>query len=73
MPAVGFKPTASAGERPQTYALDCADTGTGFLISVVQENHSEHHFGGCDRKRVLHAVIYSIEHTPITQTNMNFS
>ena len=29
MPPVGFEPTISAGERPQTYALDCAATGTG--------------------------------------------
>jgi len=28
---VGFEPTISAGERPQTYALDRAATGTGFL------------------------------------------
>jgi hypothetical protein len=28
-PPVGFEPTISAGERPQTYALDRADTGTG--------------------------------------------
>jgi len=33
MPPVGFEPTISAGERPQTYALDCAATGTGFSIS----------------------------------------
>jgi len=26
---VGFEPTISAGERPQTYALDSAATGTG--------------------------------------------
>ena len=29
MPTVGFEPTISAGERPQTYALDRAATGTG--------------------------------------------
>jgi len=29
MPPVGFKPKISAGERPQTYALDGAATGTG--------------------------------------------
>ena len=29
MPPVGFEPTTSAGERPQTYALDHAATGTG--------------------------------------------
>ena len=28
-PPVGFEPTISAGERPQTYALDRAATGTG--------------------------------------------
>jgi len=26
---VGFEPTISAGERPKTYALDRAATGTG--------------------------------------------
>jgi hypothetical protein len=29
---VGFKPKISAGERPQTYALDRAATGTGVWI-----------------------------------------
>ena len=29
MPPVGFETTISAGERPQTYALDRAATGTG--------------------------------------------
>ena len=29
MPPVGFEPTISAGERPQTYALDRVATGTG--------------------------------------------
>ena len=28
---VGFEPTISAGERPQSYALDRAATGTGML------------------------------------------
>ena len=31
MPPVGFEPTISAGERPQTHALDRAATGTGNL------------------------------------------
>jgi len=31
MPPVGFETTISAGERPQTYALDRAATGTGIL------------------------------------------
>ena len=29
MTPVGFEPTISAGERPQTYALDRAATGIG--------------------------------------------
>ena len=35
MPRVGFEPTISAGERPKTYALDRAATGTG--CEVVTE------------------------------------
>jgi len=31
MPPVGFETTISTGERPQTYALDRAVTGTGQL------------------------------------------
>jgi hypothetical protein len=35
MPAVEFEPTVSAGERPQTYALDRAATGTGKLVLLA--------------------------------------
>jgi hypothetical protein len=31
---VGFEPIISAGERPKTYALDRAATGTGSLYTV---------------------------------------
>ena len=34
MPPAGFEPTISAGERPQTYALDRAATGTGSFITI---------------------------------------
>ena len=34
MPPAGFEPTISAGERPQTYALDRAATGTGVYIWI---------------------------------------
>ena len=34
MPPVGFEPTISAGERPQTYALDRAATGTGLRCNL---------------------------------------
>jgi hypothetical protein len=33
-PPMEFEPTVSAGERPQTYALDRAATGTGFSCSA---------------------------------------
>ena len=36
MPPVGFEPTISAGERPKTYALDRAATGTGDLSSLLR-------------------------------------
>jgi hypothetical protein len=38
MPPVGFEPTISAGERPKTYALDGAATGTGSSDDIVLIN-----------------------------------
>ena len=35
MPHVGFEPTISADEWPQTYALDCTATGTGTLHTSI--------------------------------------
>jgi len=32
MPWVGFETTITAGERPKTYALDLAATGTGVIF-----------------------------------------
>ena len=32
MTPVGFEPTIPAGERPKTYALDRAATGTGISV-----------------------------------------
>jgi hypothetical protein len=37
MPLAGFEPTISAGERPQTYALDRAATGTGVFQFFAQK------------------------------------
>ena len=44
MPPVGFEPTISAGERPQTYALDRAATGTGLSSHTLSKttNIKEH-------------------------------
>ena len=36
MPPAGFEPTVSAGERPQTYALNRAATGTGTSAANLQ-------------------------------------
>jgi hypothetical protein len=35
MPPVGFEPTISADERPQTYALDRATSGTGIKYKQI--------------------------------------
>ena len=35
MPPVGFEPTIAAGERPYTYALDRAATGTGIKCKYI--------------------------------------
>jgi len=37
MPPVGFEPTISADERPQTYILDRAATGTGLQFRLQNE------------------------------------
>jgi len=42
MPAVGFETTISAGERPQTYALNCAATGTGNCRLLLLDNSLVH-------------------------------
>jgi hypothetical protein len=38
MPRVWFEPTISPGERPQTYVLDRAATGTGVVSNIVFKN-----------------------------------
>jgi len=38
MPPVGFEPTFSARERPQTYTLDRAATATGSIPLIVPKN-----------------------------------
>ena len=70
MPPVGFEPTISAGERPQTYALDRAATGTGTNTDIeiqncIRANASNHREvlallqeveSDCDGK-VRHAIV----------------
>jgi hypothetical protein len=49
MPAVEFEIKISAGERPQTYALDRAATGTGVfssaLLIINGQCHTTFNFG----------------------------
>jgi hypothetical protein len=37
MPPVGLEPTIAVGERPYTYALDRAATGTGIPITYPKQ------------------------------------
>ena len=43
MPPVGNEPTISAGERPHTYALDRAATGTGYKNVWKVKNYTVLH------------------------------
>ena len=50
MPPVGFETTIPVGERPQTYALERAATGTGQQLICLQNNNNNnlhHHFVQC--------------------------
>ena len=44
MHPVGFEPTISAGERPQTYALDRAATGTGNAFNTLRTGDADLRF-----------------------------
>ena len=61
MPPVGFEPTISGGERPQTYALDRAATGTGINDSIPS-NRSPHLIP--DTPRHFH-LLWHTSHTHI--------
>jgi hypothetical protein len=63
MPAVGFEPTISAGERPQNFALNLAATGIGFVIFSYYKYDGDSSFSGNTRQ---------IEHNKTcTQGNMS--
>ena len=47
MPPVGFEHTISAGERPKTYALDRAATGTGKLHPLLWGSHINYKIVHC--------------------------
>jgi len=57
MPPVGFEPTISAGERPQTYALDRAAIGTGFQ-DLVRHANTAHAGGRYTSNQQLYDLMY---------------
>ena len=44
MAPVGFEPTISAGERPQTYALNRASTGTHKVVKMHKIDSNNLHY-----------------------------
>ena len=74
MPPVGFEPTISAGERPQTYALDRTATGTGYIFTVwclnlpgeilhKKKNHSDER-NKCFNRRITIINLLTIGREP---------
>jgi hypothetical protein len=59
MPPVGFEPTISAGERPQTYALDRATTGTGIICMYINIYIYVHNINICIFMYIHIAYIYT--------------
>jgi len=58
MPPVEFEPTISAGQRPQTYALDRVATGTGPEIALPNLNACCDQAGlSSGRKRKIWSII----------------
>jgi len=56
MPPVEFEPTISAGERPQTHALDRAATGTGLILGLKNVNVNEN-FGNFLKFKYCNAFV----------------
>jgi len=53
MPSVGFESTISAGERPRTYALERAATGTGFFYDIMWKKYFT----------AVHVTVYNVANT----------
>ena len=68
---VGFKPTILAGERPQSYALDRAATGTGgtwYLLSMkfyCQLFHSDVH-------KITFSILFPLSWTYVSIYKQNW-
>ena len=79
MPPVGFEPTISTGERPKTYVLDRAVTGTVIVLLGIQvfilcgclkiqdRNMSSKYFTGvCLQENMSEPVIKGIHTSQVT-------
>ena len=69
MPWVGFEPTISTGERPKTYALDRAATGTGRLY-VVNKIENQAMKMLAHRSTFLETLVFT--HQTVEEHDMKF-
>jgi hypothetical protein len=58
MPPVGFETTIAAGERPHTYALDCAATGTGTQYWYIDKYVFLYVYGRIITKNGMSSIIH---------------
>ena len=70
MPPVEFEPTISAGERPQTYALDRAATGTDY-IGIYRVNNQVWQSSIC-KKLLVRVLPKTLEIMPKSQIHPNY-
>jgi len=50
---MGFEPTTSAGERPQTYDLYRVATGTGYCTKIRGVSKKRHYKKNCYPKLIM--------------------
>ena len=57
MPPVGLEPTISAGERPQTYALDRAATGNGYTHATSLNFLFAYQYNNNKKTNIYHCLL----------------
>ena len=71
MPPVGFEPTVSTGERPQTYDLDRATAGTGSSLLLGYLNTSEMKWNrNSNNIYKHHPCCYETYNVPLTKSSL---
>jgi len=70
-PAVGFEPTISAGERPQTYALDQCTDWNNFKIKLLWHTHIKEHI--CSWVVCTASVNCYCKNAIVIENNINMS